>query len=128
MTPPVCTEWVQGHCAQDSNRTLSPTFGESFPTLLDPQKLERTLISLDDEISTTVISIDDSIPVEGADRQRLDLFSYLEFDDEKVDGRDVSSGDSILSSLSKEMRQLDLLGDQGSSDEEGDRSPWSLPR
>ena len=74
------------------------------------------------------MSIDDSIPPEGTDRQRLDLFSYLEFDDEKVDGRDETSNDSILSSLSEEMRQLDLLGDQGSSDEEGDRSPWSLPR
>jgi len=116
---------MKGHCPLGEKCRQSHSFSDKKEVLNENCKLERTPLSLDDAISTTYISVDDSYGGDVVDRQQLDLFSLIDFAGEHKKGQwDFWEGDSILSSLSREMHQLDILDDQ----DDGDHSPWSLPR
>lgn len=118
-----------GSCASPSETSNCPL--EASGTSREFPKLERTRLSLDDAISTTVISVDEALGGDGVERQRLDLFDCLDFGDEQADNENCSDCDSILSTLSREMQNLDFVDEEGSRPTnvgEGDHSPWSLPR
>ena len=103
--------WSNGRCSLGVHCKVSHCFSESKDSEMN---VSMTNSDLSYESPKKVISIDESLP-----RQRLDLFTHLDFSNEL----DID-GESILGMLSKELYgssvELSIIADS-------DHSPWSLP-
>ena len=121
VTIQVCTMWANGRCALGAHCRHAHSFEPELMSLPSDDGV-RTPLVLNEAISTQ-ISLDETICSNS--RRRLDLFPCLDFTNEIPDPEEE---DSLLSCISREMLQLEILNDDRIVYADGDDSPWTLPR